>query len=153
MNDIDNTLRSTEEMQDSELNEAEIVIKENSLSLKWQVVHLRYPRETESVSSLQLKWVVFGKLKVPKLFLQQKRIQRQDASVNYDLLCSQMESLLNEYTLKGYELFSITSTHSGFSSIIQAPPRPQSRFFKAQAAKSSLHAEEALIFIFKKIDC
>ncbi len=150
MNDINNTLRSAGEMQDSEFSEAEIIIKEIPLSLEWQVVHLRYPRETEIVSSLQIKWVVFGKLKVPSLFFQQKTIERQDASVNYDLLCSQMESLLNDYTVKGYELFSMTSTHSGFSSIIQTTPRPQSRFFKAPAPKSSLHAEEALILIFKK---
>lgn len=140
-------------MQDSEFSEAEMIIKEIPLSLEWQVIHLRYPRETEIVSSLKIKWVVFGKLKVPKIFFQQKRVEKQEASVNYDLLCSQMESLLNDYTMKGYELFSMTSTHSGFSSIVQTTPRPQSRFFKTPAAKSSLHAEEALILIFKKLNC
>ncbi|MBX9577270.1 MAG: hypothetical protein K2W97_02200 [Chthoniobacterales bacterium] len=118
--------------------------------LQWQVIHLRYPRETEIVSSLKIKWVVFGKIKVPKIFFQQKRVEKQEASVNYDLLCSQMESFLNDYSTKGYELFSMTSTHSGFSSIVQTTPRPQSRFFKATAPKSSLHAEEALVLIFKR---
>ena len=118
--------------------------------LQWQVIHLRYPRETEIVSSLKIKWVVFGKLKVPKIFFQQKRVEKQEASVNYDLLCSQMESLLNDYTIKGYELFSMTSTHSGFSSIVSTTPRPQSRFFKAAAPKSSLRGEEALLLTFRK---
>ena len=137
-------------MQDSESSTGEAIIKENVLSLEWQVIHLRYPRETETVSSLKLKWVTFGNIKVPKLFFQQKRVERQEASVNYDLLSSQMESLLNDYAKSGYELFSITSTHSGFSSVVSTAPRPQPHFFKVPAAKTTLRGEEAFILIFRK---
>lgn len=136
-------------MELSELSEATALIKQPPAS-EWQVVHLRYPRETEIVSSLKIKWVVFGKLKVPKFFFQQKRVEKQEASVNYDLLCSQMESLLNDYAAKGYELFFTTSTHSGFSAIVSTSPRPQSHLFKPAAAKTSLRAEEALVLIFRK---
>ena len=137
-------------MHDSEFSEAEIIIKEIPRSLEWQVIHLRYPRVMETCSSLKIKWVVFGKIKMPKIFFQRKRVEKPDASVNYDLLCSQMESLLNSYAMKGYDLFSTTSTHSGFSSIVQTAPRPQPHFIKAPATKSALRAEEAVILVFKK---
>lgn len=136
-------------MRDIESHEREMIIKKNP-SLEWEVIHLPYPRETEIISSLQLKWVALGKIKVPKLFFQQKRVEKQDASVNYDLLCSQMESLLNHYTQKGYELFSMTPTHSGFSSVISTAPRPQPHFFKVPAAKTALQGEEAFVLVFRK---
>jgi|GEM_PF-3239859 len=136
-------------MQDSESSEAKAIIKDIP-SLEWQVIHLRYPKETETVSSLQIKWVVFGKIKVPKIFFQQKRIEKQEASVNYDLLSSQMESLLNDYAGKGYELFSITSTHSGFSSVVSTAPRPQPHFFKVPTAKTTLRGEEAFVLVFRR---
>ncbi len=114
------------------------------------MIHLRYPRKTETVSSLQIKWVAFGKIKLPKIFFQQKNVEKQEVSVNYDLFCSQMESLLNEYAEKGYALFSITSTHSGFSSVVSMAPRPQPHFLKVPAAKTTLQGEEAFILIFRK---
>jgi hypothetical protein len=137
-------------MQNSELTKDETIIRNNTLSLEWKVVYVRYPRETEAVSKLKIKWLVFGKLRVPKIFFQQKRVESQEASVNYDLLCCDIESHLNDYSAKGYELFSIISTHSGFSSIVQTAPRPQPYFLKTPAAKTSLRAEEALMLIFRK---
>lgn len=137
-------------MKNFESSEAEAIIKEIP-SLEWQVIHLRYPRETETISSLQIKWVAFSKkIKLPKIFFQQKNIEKQEATVNYDLLCSQMESILNNYAKKGYELFSITSTHSGLSSIVSTATRPQPHFLKLPAAKTTLRGEEAFVLVFKK---
>lgn len=136
--------------QDPSAFSASAIERDEIAGLKWQVTHLRYPRETETISSLQIKWVAFGKIKLPKIFFQQKNVEKQEGSVNYDLFCSQMESLLNEYAKKGFHLFSITPTHSGFSSIVSTAPRPQPHFFKLPAAKTTLRGEEAFILIFRK---
>ncbi len=136
-------------MKDVESNEVETIIKEVP-SLEWQVIHLQYPKETETVSSLQIKWIGFGKIKIPKIFFHQKRVEKQEASVNYDLLCSQMESLLNEHAEKGYELFSMTSTYSGFSAITSTTPRQQPHFLKVPAPKTALRGAETIILVFRR---
>jgi hypothetical protein len=135
---------------DSEFDEVEMIIKGTPPSLPWEVIHLRYPRQKKTSSSLQIEWVVFGKLKLPKLLFQQKRVASQEASINYDLLCSQIEFLLNHYHQQGYDLFSMTSTASGFSSMTQLPTQRPSYLFKPHAPKSILCSEEVLILLFKK---
>ena len=126
------------------------ITEEISSSLEWRVIHLRYPRETQTYSALQIKWVAYGNIKLPKFFFQQKTLEKQEARVNYDLLCCKIETLLNKHSTEGYELFSMNSTHSGFFSTAQGPTRPQHHFLKSPVTKNSVRGDEVLIFIFRK---
>lgn len=117
----------------------------------WRVVHLAYPRTTQEYSCLALRWVSFWKIKLPQVFLQRKTLEKREASVNYDLLCEQLESILNSEEAKGYEFFSMNATHSGLFSISHsAIRRPQNPFLRKQLFNALGQGEEALVLVFKK---
>lgn len=121
-----------------------------NLSPIWRVVHLTYPRTKQECSCLAVRWVNFWKIKWPRFFLQRKTLEKREASVNYDLLCEQLESLLNSEELSGYELFSMNATHSGLFSISHSPTRPKNPFLQRQILNALGQGEEALVLVFKK---
>lgn len=128
-----------------------IFVTEDTLSsLQWRVIHLPYPRETQEHSCLGITWILWKKIKIPKFFIQKKRLEKQTASVNHDLLCQQIENLLNSEETQEYDLFSISTTYSGSFSISQAPIHPHHQFLKRRSPTGMLLGKEALIVILKR---
>lgn len=137
-------------MKNSKVGDSHDAIKQTSSLLPWRVIHLPYPRETEKYSSLKLKWIPCWKIKLPKIFIQKKTLEKQGLSVNYDLLCQQIESVLNRQAAEGYKLISIHSTHSGSYSVTSVPKQPHYHFLKTRAPSHHLQGKEALILILKQ---
>ncbi|MDH4469367.1 MAG: hypothetical protein QE493_00130 [Verrucomicrobiae bacterium] len=125
-------------------------IKQTSSLLPWRVMHLPYPPETVGYSHLQLRWVSCKKIKLPWITIHKREIDKPGPSVNYDLLCSQLESILNQEEASGYELQSLYPTHSGSYSVTTTQKRPHHQFLKTQTPSHYLHSKEALLLIFKK---
>ncbi|MBX9743333.1 MAG: hypothetical protein K2W99_07350 [Chthoniobacterales bacterium] len=116
----------------------------------WHVVHLAYPRTMQQYSCIALRWVSFWRIKLPQVFIQRKTLEKREASVNYDLLCEQLESLLNREATNGYELFSMNATHSGLFSISHSPTRSQNPFLRKHLLNAIGKGEEALVLVFKR---
>ena len=89
-------------MQNSKIDGSSDIVENVSSLLPWRVVHLPYPRETQEYSCLSIRWVSCGKIKIPKIFIQKKTLEKREASVNYDLLCRHIESFLNNEA-QGYD--------------------------------------------------
>ncbi|HLB34182.1 MAG: hypothetical protein A3F67_00595 [Verrucomicrobia bacterium RIFCSPHIGHO2_12_FULL_41_10] len=136
-------------MHNPELVDSEIIIEETG-TLPWRVIHLPYPREKQEYSSLGIRWMCYGKIKLPKIFIQRQTLEKQGASVNYDLLCQELESLLQENEKQGYELFSITPSHSGQFSTTKIPTSSQHYFLRKNSPNSFIQAKEALIIVLKR---
>ena len=116
----------------------------------WRVIHLAYPRTTQEYSYVALRWVNYGKIKLPQVFIRRKTLEKREASVNYDLLCERMEALLNSEEANGYELFSMSSTNSGLLSISHTPTRSQHPFSRKRLPNATAEGAETLVLIFKK---
>ncbi|MFZ4115099.1 MAG: hypothetical protein ACOYK6_00070 [Chthoniobacterales bacterium] len=116
----------------------------------WRVVHLPYPRETTEYSYVHVQWIDYWKIKLPRVSLQKRTLEKPGLSVNYDLLCQQLEYILNREEAEGYKLSSIYPTHSGFYSVSTVQKRPHHQFLKTATPSHHLQAKEALILVFKK---
>lgn len=125
-------------------------IKQTPSLQPWRVIHLPYPPEAVEYSQIKLRWVNLGKIKFPSISIQKKSIEKQGPSVNYDLLCSQLESILNREDAVGYELRSLYPTHSGSYSVTATHKQPHHQFLKKQIPSHHLQGKEALLLIFKK---
>lgn len=136
-------------MQNSKKGDFNITIKEHS-SPQWRVIHLPYPRETQEYSCIGIRWTHYGKIKLPMVFIYKKTLEKREPTVNYDLLCQQIEDLLNSDEAQGYDLFSINTTFSGVSAMTSFPTRPQHQFLKRRIPEKLLQGKEALIIILKR---
>ena len=136
-------------MRNSKIDDSNGIVENVSSLLPWRVVHLPYPRETQEYSRLSIRWVQYRKIKIPKIFIQKKTLEKQEASVNYDLLCGHIESFLNSEA-QGYDLFSINSTHSGLFSMTQAPVHAHHPFLRKRIPSSTLQGKEVLIIVLKR---
>lgn len=137
-------------MQNSMLTDLKNKPEERSSLPLWRVVYLAYPRLTQEYSCFALRWVSFWRIKFPLFFVEKKTLEKREASVNYDLLCERMESLLNAEEENGYEFFSMNSSNSGLFSISHTPTRPQHPFVRNRLPNATAQGQEALVLIFKR---
>jgi hypothetical protein len=117
---------------------------------RWRVIHLPYPRETIEYSYFKWRWVDRWKIKLPRISLQKKTVEKPGLSLNYDLLCQQLQFILNREEAEGYKLTSIYPTHSGFYSVSAVQKRPHHQFLKTATPSHHLQGKEALILVLKK---
>ena len=125
-------------------------IKQTSSFLPWRVIHLTYPRETVEYRHLELQWTPFWIIKRPKISIKKKQIAHQGSSVNYEALCRELESVLNNQEAEGYQLTAIYPTHSGSYCLTKIPKQPYAEFLKKTHPSHYLHGTEALILVFRK---
>ena len=136
-------------MRNSELGDSEMIIKETE-ALPWKVIHLPYPREKQEYTTPRLRWISYGKIKLPKIYMQRQTLEKQGASVNYDLLCQKLEALLAEQYQQGYDVFSIIPSHSGQFSTLKVPNSPSHSFLGNRRPSSLIQGKEALIIVLQK---
>lgn len=137
-------------MSTSNVTDLQTDDEHENLTPPWRVVHLSYPRTTQEYPCIVLRWVSFWKIKCPLVFIEKKTLEKRETSVNYDLLCKRIESLLNKQEANGYELFSLSSTNSGLLSISHTPARPQHPFSKKRIPNATAQGEEMIVLIFRK---
>lgn len=126
-------------------------IKETSpLPLEWRVICLPYPRETQEQSCIGVKWFLWKNMKLPRFFIQKKRLEKPGAAVNHDLLCQQIETFLNSDKMKGYDLFSLSSTFSGHAPMTFAPRHPYQQLMRPHASHHTSGTKEALVIVLKR---
>lgn len=126
-------------------------IKEHSPALlNWRVICLPYPRETNEQSCIGVKWFLWKSIKLPKFFIQKRTLEKPGAAVNHDLLCQQIESFLNSDEMKGYDLFSISSTYSGHTPTPPTPKHPYQQLMKSRFLHDSSGTKEVLMIVLKR---
>ncbi len=130
--------------------ESNFIIKNSPVLLEWRVVHLPYPRETQEQSYIGVKWFLWKGIKLPKFFIQKRTLEKPGAAVNHDLLCQQIESFLNSDEMKGYDLFSISSTYSGHPATTPTPKHPYQQLMMARSHNNASKTKEVLVIILKK---
>ena len=118
--------------------------------LEWRVVHFSYPRETQEQSYIGIKWFLWKGIKLPKFFIQKRTLEKLGAAVNHDLLCQQIEAFLNSDEMKGYDLFSISSTYSGHAPATPTPKHPYQQLMMARSPNISSRTKEVLVIILKR---
>ncbi len=124
--------------------------KQTSSSLStWRVLSLPYPRERVECSYLHIAWVNYWKIKLPHFSLKKRSLEKPGPSVDYDLLCQELESILSREEKEGYELVSIHPTHAGSYSVHTIPKRPNHQFLRTVAPSHQLQSKEALLLIFR----
>ena len=128
-------------------------IKQTSSLSPWRVLYLPYPPETVESTHIQVEWTPhskIGKIKLPRISLKKKSAAKQGSSVNYDLLCRELERILNKEEAEGYELISMQPTHSGSYCVTTIAKPPYANFLKVKTPSHHLQGKEALMLIFKK---